>query len=153
MKLAATLFAVVLISVNGISSPAQSSNGGGGKAQLNKLNSQRMLAQMDFERTHKAAARRRYILLTVELATATMNSKAVEANTRYPLALGLFQDALKLDPTNQQANKDAKKIDGIYRGLILKARQTLKVNRGDPAATAHLARYMAVYRKLQRPLP
>lgn len=62
-------------------------------------------------------AKEAYVISTVRLGTATMVSPALESKVKYPGALRLYREALKVDPTNEEAVKNKDQIEAIYKQL------------------------------------
>lgn len=58
-----------------------------------------------------------FVKATVDFGTATMTSPILAPKDKYPAALRLYREALKLDPKNKEATANKKTIEDIYRGL------------------------------------
>lgn len=58
-----------------------------------------------------------YVNATVKLATATMTSPILGAKVKYPKALRLYREALKIDPKNKEAAANKKMIEDIYKQM------------------------------------
>jgi tetratricopeptide (TPR) repeat protein len=54
---------------------------------------------------------------TVEYGTAVMLAPELTPKEKYPKALRLFREVLKLDPDNAQAKKSAETIEAIYKSM------------------------------------
>jgi tetratricopeptide (TPR) repeat protein len=121
--------------------------------QLDALRSQYTAAKAAYKQQPSSKAKAKLVVATDKLATATMTSEALDARKRYPEALGLYQDALLLDPSNKEALNNASMIDSVYKGMIEKAKAKVKANPNDKVAAAQLARFTGIYSKIHRPLP
>jgi tetratricopeptide (TPR) repeat protein len=58
--------------------------------------------------------RQRFVRATVEYGTAVMMSPSLTPNVKYPKALRLYREALRLDPKNKEAAQNKKMIEDIY---------------------------------------
>jgi len=58
-----------------------------------------------------------YVQATIKLATDTMGSNSLESKVKYPAALRLYREALKVDPTNKDAMDYKNLIEGIYKQM------------------------------------
>jgi tetratricopeptide (TPR) repeat protein len=123
------------------------------KKQLDQLTSQYTAAQSAYKKSPSAKNKAALVVATDRLATATMTTEVLDARVRYPQALGLYQQALKLDPNNKEAKNNSTMIDSVYKGMIAKARAKLKANPNDKVAAAQLARFTGIYAKIHRPMP
>jgi tetratricopeptide (TPR) repeat protein len=75
-------------------------------------------AKDSFESDRKdAAAKKAYVDATVEYGTAVMLAPELTPKEKYPKALRLFREVLKLDPDNAQAKKSAETIEAIYKSM------------------------------------
>ncbi len=110
-------------------------------------------AKTVYQKHHSQQSKAQYVACTDRLAFATMTSEALPPRTRYPDALGLYQEALRLDPKNHEALNNAAMIDSVYKGMMSGAEKALKANPHDKQAAATLARLRGVYKKIHRPLP
>jgi tetratricopeptide (TPR) repeat protein len=63
------------------------------------------------------AAKKAYAAALATQAHATMLDQSITPHKRYPDALKLDNQALKLDPTNKQAAEDKKAIEDAYKSL------------------------------------
>lgn len=63
------------------------------------------------------AKKRAYVNATVQLGTVVMTSPLLGAKVKYPRALRLYREALKLDPNNKEAKANKKMIEDIYRSM------------------------------------
>jgi len=61
--------------------------------------------------------RKAYINATVSLGTIVMNSPILAPRAKYPRALSLYREALKLDPANKEAKANKAMIEDIYRSM------------------------------------
>lgn len=64
-----------------------------------------------------AKAKKAYIDATVSLGNVVMFSPALAPRQKYPRALALYREALKLDPKNKTALANKKTIEDIYRQM------------------------------------
>ncbi len=88
------------------------------KAKLAKLEKSYVAAKAAYVKTPKDAVKKRaYITATVTFGTAVMNSGALAPRQKYPRALNLYREALKLDPKNKEALENKKMIEDIYRQM------------------------------------
>ena len=58
-----------------------------------------------------------YVKATVDYATGTMYANSLDPKQKYPGALRLYREALKVDPSNQDASHNKDMIEGIYKQL------------------------------------
>jgi tetratricopeptide (TPR) repeat protein len=121
--------------------------------QLDQIGAEYKKAKAAYAKSPNAKTKSAMVIATDRLATASMTSEVINPRTRYPLALGLYQQALNLDPKNAEAKNNAEMIDSVYKGMIAKAKAKLKANASDKAAAAQLARFMSIYSNIHRPLP
>ena len=63
------------------------------------------------------SARHEFVVSTDRLATATMTSLVLGPKDKYPKALRLYREALKIDPKNREASSNAKLIEDVYRSM------------------------------------
>ncbi len=109
--------ALVLTSLSGI----QAQNTGGLKAErekLQKLDSAYRSAKNAWKKSPSSVpAKKKYIDATVKYGTAVMNSPALTPKDKYPRALNLYREALKIDPKNKEALENKKLIEDIYRQM------------------------------------
>ena len=54
---------------------------------------------------------------TVAYATVVMMSPVVDRTVKYKQSLGLYRDALKLDPENKEALENSAMIESIYTSM------------------------------------
>ncbi len=64
-----------------------------------------------------AKLKKAYIDATVAYGTTTMNSGALTPREKYPAALNLYREALKLDPKNKEALNNSQMIAEIYKSM------------------------------------
>lgn len=64
-----------------------------------------------------AALRKAYVAATVSYGTAMMNAGSLPPRQKYPGALNLYREALKVDPKNKEATENKKMIEDIYRSM------------------------------------
>jgi tetratricopeptide (TPR) repeat protein len=78
--------------------------------------------QADYDATKAAYAKdpktkNAYVQATIKLATDTMGANSLESKVKYPAALKLYREALKVDPTNKDAMGYKNLIEGIYKQM------------------------------------
>lgn len=81
--------------------------------------------QAAYEKSKKAlavhptdkGARQDFVANTDRFATATMTSLVLTPHEKYPKALHLYREVLKVDPKNREASSNAKLIEGVYRSM------------------------------------
>lgn len=107
------LFAVVAIATIAV---AQKPNPD--KIKLEKAEKAYATAKLTWtkDKTNKAK-RKTYIGATVTLGTVVMESPLLTPKAKYPRALNLYREALRLDPTNKEAKANKKMIEDIYRSM------------------------------------
>lgn len=59
-----------------------------------------------------------YADATVKYATGMMMADSLEPHTKYPGALRLYREALKVDPSNTEAKNNKDLIEGIYKNSL-----------------------------------
>lgn len=64
-----------------------------------------------------AKLKKAYVVATVKFATATMTSGALSSKEKYPGALRLYREALKVDPKNKEALQNKQMIEQIYQSM------------------------------------
>jgi tetratricopeptide (TPR) repeat protein len=64
-----------------------------------------------------AKVKKSYIDSTVSFGTITMNSPLLSPKDKYPKALNLYREALKIDPKNAVALNNKKMIEDIYKSM------------------------------------
>jgi len=64
-----------------------------------------------------AAARKAYIVATDRYATYSMTTEVLTPHQRYPLALRLYREVLKIDPTNHEASNNSEMIISVYKSM------------------------------------
>ncbi|MBA3725335.1 MAG: hypothetical protein H0W86_02520 [Armatimonadetes bacterium] len=68
------------------------------------------------EYARDAGAKKEYVAATVAYATAVMKGDG-PSKVKYPMALDLYAEALKIDPKNEEAVKNRDMILGIYESM------------------------------------
>lgn len=85
---------------------------------ITKLQSDQKTAKAAFEaKTSDEELKKKYVVATVKLGTATMMSEKIDRKFKYVGALRLYREALKVDPTNVEAMKNKDLIESIYRDM------------------------------------
>lgn len=62
-------------------------------------------------------ARKNFVVATDRFATATMGSLYLTPHEKYPKALRLYREVLKVDPSNHEASNNASLIISIYKSM------------------------------------
>lgn len=63
------------------------------------------------------ASKAALVKATVKFATATMTTTELGPKVKYPAALRLYREALKLDPKNKEALNNKQMIEDIYKSM------------------------------------
>lgn len=85
---------------------------------LNQAKTLYTKSKASFVKTPKdAKAKKSYIDATVSYGTIAMNSPVLKPKDKYPLALRLYREALKIDPKNEVALNNRKMIESIYKSM------------------------------------
>lgn len=58
-----------------------------------------------------------FVVATDRYATATMNAPSLPPRMKYPAALRLYREALKVEPTNREAKNNSDMIVSIYKSM------------------------------------
>jgi len=58
-----------------------------------------------------------YVNATVDYATKTMYANSLDPKQKYPGALKLYREALKVDPSNADAGRNKDMIESIYKQM------------------------------------
>ena len=88
------------------------------KAKLAKLEKAYNVAKAAWMKDKANATKKKaYVKTTVTLGTAVMTSPAFGPKDKYPRALRLYREALKVDPKNKEATENSKMIVDIYRQM------------------------------------
>lgn len=124
------------------------------RKQVNDLAAQYKAAKTAYQKSPaNPQVRKRVIVAGDRAATVIMTSEALPPRTRYPVALGIYQFVLSVDPANREAMNNARMIDSVYKGMIARSKAQLAKNPKDKGAADTLARLTGVYRSIHRPLP
>lgn len=112
---------LLLVSATLHAQNASSSNNAGLRAEREKLqrlereyNNRKRVFQAD---RNNAAKRKAFVDATVRYGSAVMMSPALRPNEKYPRALRLYREALRLDPRNKEALTNKRMIEDIYRSM------------------------------------
>lgn len=62
-------------------------------------------------------ARSTFVAATNRLATGTMVAEGLPPKQRYPAALRLYREVLKIDPTNHEAKNNSEMIVAVYKSM------------------------------------
>ncbi|HRF60855.1 MAG TPA: hypothetical protein PLH94_13195 [Fimbriimonadaceae bacterium] len=88
------------------------------KAKLAGLEKTYTAAKAKFTKSAKdAKVKKTYLDAANALADATMRSAALSSKEKYPKALRLFREVLKVDPANKMAMENRDMIEGIYKSM------------------------------------
>lgn len=88
------------------------------RAKLTRLERQYTAAKSAYtKQPRNAELKKRYVAATVALGTATMNSPILAPKEKYPKALRLYREALKIDPKNKEARENHDVIVHIYKSM------------------------------------
>lgn len=83
-----------------------------------KLQSDQKAAKTAYDaKTSDEELKKKYVVATVKLGTATMMSEKIDRKVKYADALKLYREALKVDPTNAEAMNNKELIEGIYKSM------------------------------------
>ncbi|MBI5705859.1 MAG: hypothetical protein HZC36_02595 [Armatimonadetes bacterium] len=64
-----------------------------------------------------ATLKKAYVTASLDLADKTMKSAALESTEKYPAALRIYRDVLKVDPANKEAKEWIGMIESIYQSM------------------------------------
>lgn len=84
---------------------------------LKKMEAYQVATKAAYTKKPSAKTKKDYVAATVKYGTACMNSEALDRKIKYKKALGLYREALKVDPTNAEAKENAKMIEDVYRSM------------------------------------
>ena len=84
-------------------------------ADLKALQKKYNAAKSSYAKDH--SKKNEYVMATVAYATAVMNGP-VPPRQKYSQSLWLYEDALKLDPKNQEAKQNRDMILSIYKQMV-----------------------------------
>ena len=70
-----------------------------------------------YKKTKTPKAKKAYVEATNALAYATMTAGGLAPKVKYPRALNLYREALKVDPANKVAKQNADMIVSIYKSM------------------------------------
>ena len=99
------------------------------KVTTQKLDQQELKQLAQLEKKQQAAKKKwlakksdkglkkSYVSLTLKLAHDTMVSPPLPPKEKYPKALRLYREVLKVEPNNEDAAKNKKMIEDIYRSM------------------------------------
>lgn len=111
------LFGVAVLALS-VGACPQSSKADQEKAALAKLQQAYTKAGAAYVKKPKSSeAKKAYVAATVKLGTATMTSPSLGPKEKYPRALRLYREALKIDPKNKEALDNKKMIEDIYKSM------------------------------------
>lgn len=88
------------------------------RRMLVQLEEQYQKAKTEHTRAPRDAAKRKaYIDVTMKLGVETMTALSMPPREKYPKALRLFREVLRVDPKNKEAAKWRDQIVDIYRSM------------------------------------
>src|SRR5579862_5186802 len=109
--------ALAIVSIVG-SAVAQHGSEAEDRQQLKDCQAAYQKAQKALARHPKdPTVRRQFVVCTDRYATATMTSLVLGSHEKYPKALRLYREVLKIDPKNREAAANSKMIEDVYRSL------------------------------------
>ncbi len=86
--------------------------------ELQDLRAKRATAVVALAKHPKdAATKNKYVFATVQLGMHTMYATTLSPRQKYPDALRLFNEALKVDPTNKDARTQKDLIEAVYKRM------------------------------------
>lgn len=87
-------------------------------AELAKLEKMQQAAKASFSKSPKdAKVRKNYLQLSLTLANNIQASMALGSKDKYPKALRLYREVLKVDPKNKEAKFNKDRIESIYKSM------------------------------------
>lgn len=87
-------------------------------AELAKIEKAQQAAKAAYLKSPKDAKKKKaYVDATLVLANNTQASIALSSKDKYPKALRLFREAIKVDPKNKEAIQGRDTIESIYKSL------------------------------------
>lgn len=122
-RICATLLAATVLAVSvfaqGAHGTANAEQAKAEKAKLAKHETAYQKAKRAYEADPKRPADKRKALVeaAVQFGATTMVSPVLTSQVKYPKALRLFREALKLDPKHARATEYRDLIEGIYRSM------------------------------------
>lgn len=121
-RICATLIAAVLAGAVLAQGAHGTANAGQAKSEKEKLAKHEAAytkAKRAYEADPKRPADKRKTLVeaTVQFGATTMVSPVLTSQVKYPKALRLFREALKLDPKHAKAREYRDLIEGIYKSM------------------------------------
>lgn len=88
------------------------------RRMLVHLEEKHRMAKAEHTRAPRDAAKRKaYIDTTLKLGIETMTALSMPPREKYPKALRLFREVLRVDPKNKEATKWRDQIVEIYRSM------------------------------------
>ena len=87
------------------------------KADLAKLQTSVNSADAAYKANPSAATKKKFVDLTVDLASNTMDCSDLTPHEKYPAALRLYRQVLAVDPSNPDAKAAAETIVKIYKQM------------------------------------
>lgn len=107
---------LILVSAIGAAALAQPSSAE--HTKLAKLEQAYKTSKVSFTKKPKdPKVRKAYVAATVSFGTATMLAGSLPPCQKYPTALRLYREALKVDPKNKEALDNKKQIESIYESM------------------------------------
>lgn len=116
MKVRSATF--LLIAVASVALTQQPVNEKKELAELAKLEKMQQAAKAAHLKSPKdAKARKNYLQLSLTLANNIQASMALGSKDKYPKALRLYREVLKVDPKNKEATFNKNRIESIYKSM------------------------------------
>jgi tetratricopeptide (TPR) repeat protein len=112
-----TILVAAVLSVGALAQPADPAIEKE-KKEIKRLEARHKATEAAFTKAPRSqAAKKAHVEATVRLATTVMNARSLAPKDKYPRALRLYRQALKLDPANKEAKANSKMIEDIYKSL------------------------------------
>jgi len=87
-------------------------------ARLAALEKKQQAAKADLHKHPKdASAKNKFVVLNDQLANDTMMAGPIDPKVKYPKALRLYRESLKVNPQDAEASRWVKQIEAIYKSM------------------------------------
>ena len=88
------------------------------KRQLSALEKAYLSAKATLaHKPNDASARKTFAVATDRYATYAMTTEVLTPHQRYPMALRLYREVLKIDPKNHEASNNSEMIISVYKSM------------------------------------
>jgi hypothetical protein len=87
------------------------------KAEMAKLQKAYMVAKATLVHSHNAATKHAFAVAADRYATAAMTTTSMTPHQRYPLALRVYREVLKVEPNNHEAKNNSDMIISVYKSM------------------------------------